>query len=180
MASSDESFPLVNELGTVIGRTQRSEAHKNPALMHPVVHCLVSDGDGRLLLQLRSRHKDVQPGKWDTSVGGHVSWGETIEQALARELREELGLDAGQCAPSFLYRYVMRSEIETELVHTYCCRTEGPFVPQPEEIQELRFWTLAGIEAALGHGQFTPNFEDEFQRYRKVGGCWSPVPQVVA
>jgi isopentenyldiphosphate isomerase len=156
---------LVDEEGRVVGTARRSEVHGNRRLMHPVVHCLVTDGSGRLLLQLRSRHKDVQPGKWDTSVGGHVDPGETIEQALRRELREELGLDPEGCAPEFLYRYVMRSDIETELVHTFRLTSEGPFRPDPNEIDDVRFWTPAEIEAELGGGVFTPNFEDEYARF---------------
>jgi isopentenyldiphosphate isomerase len=162
----EEVVPLVNERGDIVGSAPRSEVHKNPNLMHPVVHCLVTDPSGRLLLQLRSRRKDVQPGKWDTSVGGHVDPGESIEQALRRELREELGLDAEACAPEFFHRYVMRSEIETELVHTFRLVSDGPFRPQADEIDEVRFWSLDEIESRLGSGVFTPNFEDEYRRLR--------------
>jgi isopentenyldiphosphate isomerase len=167
----DELLPLVDEEGRAVGTARRSEVHGNPRLMHPVVHCLVTDRSGRLLLQLRSQHKDVQPGKWDTSVGGHVDPGETIEQALGRELREELGLGTEAGAPEFLYRYVMRSDIETELVHTFRLASEGPFCPDANEIDEVRFWTPAEIEARLGSGVFTPNFEDEYWR---LGGATAP------
>ncbi|MBI5531590.1 MAG: NUDIX domain-containing protein [Deltaproteobacteria bacterium] len=162
----DELFPLVNEQGEVVGSALRSEVHGNPALMHPVVHCIVVNARGELLLQLRSKDKDVQPGRWDTSVGGHVAFGEPIEHALARELREEIGL--AQADLRFLYRYVMRSEIETELVHTYQCVAEGPFEHQVSEIDELRFWSREQIRAALGTGVLTPNFEDEFARYERT------------
>jgi isopentenyldiphosphate isomerase len=163
--AQDERFPLVNEHGEVIGSALRSEVHGNPLLMHPVVHCLVVNASGDLLLQLRSMDKDVQPGRWDTSVGGHVGLGESIEQALARELGEEIGLDAASVRPLFLYRYVNRSPIETELVHTYQCQCEGPFERQESEIDELRFWSREQVRSALGTGVFTPNFEDEFRRF---------------
>ncbi len=159
---ADEIFPLVDETGELLGSVKRGEAHGNPALIHPVVHCLVTHPDGRLLLQLRSKDKDVQPGRWDTSVGGHVSFGEGIEEALHREMAEEIGLDTSTVALRFLYRYVNRSDIETELVHTYTCGSAGPFVRQAEEIDELRFWSRDQIESALGRGQLTPNFEHEY------------------
>jgi isopentenyldiphosphate isomerase len=164
--ASDELFPLVNEQGDVVGSAQRCEVHGNPALMHPVVHCIVVNARGELLLQLRSLDKDIQPGRWDTSVGGHVQWGEAIPEALQRELAEELGLDASSLEVRFLYRYVMRSEVETELVHTYQCVSDGPFVMQTSEIDELRFWSCDQIERALGSGVFTPNFEDEYARFK--------------
>jgi isopentenyldiphosphate isomerase len=167
---SDELFPLVDEHGAVMGSVRRSQVHGNPALIHPVVHCLVVRADGALLLQLRSRDKDVQPGRWDTSVGGHVGWGESVDQALARELAEEIGLQASGAQLRFLYRYLMRSDIETELVHTWLCQSEGPFRRQVSEIDELRFWTRAEIEAQLGTGVFTPNFEDEYARLKAAIG----------
>lgn len=46
---------------------------------------------GRLLLAKRSVHRTAYPGVWDLP-GGHVEAGETAGQALARELREELGV----------------------------------------------------------------------------------------
>ena len=46
---------------------------------------------GRLLLGKRSAHRTAYPGVWDLP-GGHVEAGETAEQALVRELREELGV----------------------------------------------------------------------------------------
>ena len=45
---------------------------------------------GRVLLLTRSGHRTVAPGAWDTP-GGRIRFGETIEDALAREVREELG-----------------------------------------------------------------------------------------
>src|SRR5215831_9718169 len=46
---------------------------------------------GRLLLGKRAVRRTAYPGVWDLP-GGHVEAGETAEQALVRELREELGV----------------------------------------------------------------------------------------
>jgi isopentenyldiphosphate isomerase len=169
---SDEWFPLVDEASNVIGQAMRREVHGNPSLMHPVVHCLVENTRGELLLQLRSMQKDVQPGRWDTSVGGHVAWGESIETALLREVAEEIGLTVPLSRFQFLHRYVMRSSIETELVHTYRLFHDGPFVAQPSEVDRLEFFGNDAIRARLGTGDFTPNFEDEYRRYQEaLGPC---------
>ena len=88
----EEYFPLVDETGAVIGKATRRECHSGSFLLHPVVHLHVFDNKGRLYLQKRALNKDIQPGKWDTSVGGHMDPGETVEQALFREAGEELGL----------------------------------------------------------------------------------------
>lgn len=165
MSTPDELLALVDESGQIIGSVRRSVAHSDPTKIHPVVHCLVVNPRGDLLLQLRGRHKDVQPGRWDTSVGGHVGVGEAIEAAIRREIQEELGLIVDGSQLVQLYRYVMRSAIETELVTTFRLVHNGPFFPEPVEIEALQFWSHERISTQLGRGTFTPNFEDEFDRY---------------
>ncbi len=86
-----EYFEIVNEQGEVIGKAPRSECHGNPALVHRAVHVLVFNKKGELLLQLRSKDKDIQPGKWDTSVGGHLGVGESYQQAALREFARNWG-----------------------------------------------------------------------------------------
>jgi isopentenyldiphosphate isomerase len=61
--------------------------------MHRSVHIYVFNRRGEVLLQLRSKDRDIQPGRWDTSEGGHLDAGEEYLQAARRELREELGVD---------------------------------------------------------------------------------------
>ncbi|MHC4884344.1 MAG: NUDIX hydrolase [Planctomycetota bacterium] len=163
---TEERFDLVNEEGVVIGNATRRECHGNPALLHPVVHIMIRNAKGELLLQKRHPDKDIQPDRWDTSVGGHVDAGESIEGAVLRELREEVGISVSLDALTPCYRYIMRNSIESELVTTYALTHDGPFTAQPEEITALRFWSVEEICRRLGSGDFTPNFEDEFARYR--------------
>lgn len=85
----EEVFPIVDEEGNVVGKASRKECHDGSKLLHPVVHLHVFDKDGRLYLQRRPDWKDIQPGKWDTAVGGHVDYGEDVETALRREAAEE-------------------------------------------------------------------------------------------
>lgn len=177
----EELFDLVDESGRIIGRASRNEVHGNPDLLHQVVHVLVFASDGRLFLQKRSEDKDVQPGKWDTSVGGHVDAGETADEAVRRELAEELGIPgaAGNLPELvFLHEYVHRNDYESELVRTFMCRWDGPFVLQESELDDGRYWNLAEIDNAAGSpeadsGPFTPSFLDELRRWREKG---SPLP----
>lgn len=161
----EEFFDLVNEQGEPIGKARRSECHGNPALLHQAVHVFVFNEEGQLFLQQRSLQKDVQPGKWDSSVGGHVDLGEEAEHAARRELREELGVPNGE--PRFLYSYLWRSPIESELIRSYHLIHNGPFTLHPEEIQDGRFWSRDEIDAALGQDIFTPNFEQEWETLKQ-------------
>ena len=82
-----ELLPIVDEEGNVTGSATRGKCHDGSKLLHAVVHLHLFDKDGRLYLQQRPMWKDIQPGKWDTAVGGHVDWGEDIDTALHREVR---------------------------------------------------------------------------------------------
>ena len=107
-------------------------------------------------------NKDIQPGKWDTAVGGHIDYGETVEEALRREVREELGIT--DFIPQFITRYVFESTIEKELVNTYRTTYEGPVTPDTSELDGGRFWSIPEILENMGKGIFTPNFEREYKR----------------
>jgi len=149
----------------LVGKATRKLCHSGSFLLHPVVHLHVFNSAGQLFLQKRSLNKDIQPGMWDTSVGGHVDFEETIgvtdwvRPALEREACEELGIMG--FVPIFATRYTFRSAFECELVHTYFTVYEGPITIDPGEISEGRFWERSEILANLGKGVFTPNFEGE-------------------
>ncbi len=160
---TEELLEVVNERGEVIGTASRQQIHGNNRLLHRVVHLLVFDTRGRLLLQKRSERKDVAPGRWDTSVGGHVGLGEDIEEALRREAEEELGIHLSGFR--FLYSYIHTNSYESELVYTFCCTHNGPFRFNPEEITEVRFWDLEELLSLIGKGVLSDNFEEELQRY---------------
>lgn len=156
---TEEWLTLVNEKGQVLGSAPRSIVHNGSKLLHPVVHLHVFN-QGQLLLQKRPIHKQVQPGKWDTAVGGHVSSGETIDKALSKETFEEIGLT--QFNAKGLPPYIWESEIEKEQVFVFTTNHKGPFKKADEEVEELRFWSFEDIEINLGKGIFTPNFEHEY------------------
>ncbi|WP_321531669.1 NUDIX domain-containing protein [uncultured Desulfuromonas sp.] len=157
-------FEIVDENDQVIGLRARSECHGNPDLVHRVAHVLVFNSSGHVLLQKRSEQKDVQPGKWDTSVGGHVDPGENYLQAAYREMEEELGV-SGLPLKS-LYPSKIRNDFESENVMTYLVVYDGEICFNRTEIDEIRFWTPQEIAAALGTGVLTPNFEEEWQMWR--------------
>lgn len=161
--SEKEIFPIVDEKGNVIGKATRKECHSGSRLLHPVVHLHVLNANGDIYLQKRSIHKFIQPGKWDTAVGGHMDYGETVEQALERETREELGFTDYE--PKHLFSYVYDSEVEREMVHTFFTITDrNSFDFDPAEVNEGRFWTVEEVRQAIGTGVLTPNFEEEFLR----------------
>lgn len=165
--SADEIFEIVDEDNNVIGTALRSECHGNPALIHRTSHVVVFHPDGRLLLQKRSADKDIQPGKWDTAVGGHLAPGEDFEQAARREMQEELGI-SGDIALEFLFDAKIRNEIESENTRVFGAVYPGPFDFQQEEIDEVRFWSRAELMDSEYRKEFTPNLIVELEELFKL------------
>lgn len=158
-----EYFPVVNPEGEVIAKALRRDCHNGSHILHPVVHLHVFSSQGELYLQRRALHKDLLPGYWDTAVGGHVIYGETIQQALLREVQEEIGIT--NFAPVHVETYRYDSSRESEMVHVYKTTYDGPFRWNDGEVMDGRFWSIDELRLAMGKGLLTPNLEMELQRF---------------
>ena len=163
--NNEEMFPIVDEDGNIVSAATRGECHNGSKLLHPVVHLHVFNTQGDLYLQRRPDWKDIQPGKWDTAVGGHVDLGECVEEALKREVQEELGIT--DFTPERIAQYVFESDREKELVFVHKTIYDGEIRPS-DELDGGRFWSIAEIRESIGKGIFTPNFEHEIKRINLI------------
>lgn len=158
----DEWFDTLNDEGEKIGSAPRTICHNGSMLLHPVVHVHVINNKGELLLQKRALTKKIQPGKWDTSVGGHIAAGEPLEQAIARETAEELGISINHKLLIPVNNYIFQSSVEREYVYSYIYKYDGPINFQQEEIDEVAYFNLEAIEGLIKRGECTENFIKEY------------------
>ena len=129
---AEEIFDVVDADDRVVGTEERSRVHAR-GLKHRSVHVLIFDFSGRLFLQKRAATKDSAPLAWDSSAAGHLESGETYDEAVLRELDEELGLKL-EVLPERLFRIDARPETDWEFTWVYRLVHDGPFVLNAAEI----------------------------------------------
>src|SRR6185437_12865464 len=144
---NEEIFDVVNDRDEVVDQKPRSEIHRLK-LKHRAVHVLVFNSRGELFLQKRSMKKDCFPGTWDSSASGHLDSGESYDACAVRESKEELGLSLAQ-TPGRLFKIDACAETGWEFIWIYRCRSEGPFVLHPDEIDRGDWFTVPALDRWL-------------------------------
>lgn len=125
---------------------------------HPYigVDAIILDEDERVLLIRRSNSSQTYPGYW-ALVGGWVEWGETAHDALMCEVREEIGVEIEEIM--FIGSYFdtpHRHPTKTSFALPHFCKISSgePSVHQPEEIQEVRWFSeeeIVALDMAYDH-----------------------------
>lgn len=161
---STELLDQVDGDDTVIGRIPRSLAHRD-GLWHRAVHVVVWNRAGQILLQRRAAAKASFPGFWDTSVGGHVGAGESYLATALRECSEELGIEIAETDLSRIGKHLF-DEMPTDMewVESWALVHEGPFAPDPVEVERVEWFSADGVEELISASQVTPHFVLQWRR----------------
>lgn len=150
----EELFETCDEAGRFTGLAERSRVHAE-GLWHRAVHVWLFDPCGRVWIQRRGWHKDINAGIWDVSVGEHLQPGESWSEAAARGLREELAIEkAPTLEPLGDVRRVVLDRPEAgihdhELQQAFRACHDGPVRPDPDEVTEVRLIDPASLKAWL-------------------------------
>ncbi|MDP3026079.1 MAG: NUDIX domain-containing protein [Nanoarchaeota archaeon] len=147
-----ESIDIVDENGNLTGITAaREEAHKK-GLLHVAIHVLIYTPKNKILIQKRALTKDFDAGKWDFVLGGHLSSGETKEQAVLKELEQEYGIKTTIDALEFLKerRFSLnlpkQNWFDNEINYVYLLKYDvkiKDFKLQKEEVADVKLISLS-------------------------------------
>jgi 8-oxo-dGTP pyrophosphatase MutT (NUDIX family) len=125
------------------------------------VHMNGFAADGRLYVARRAEDKPVDPGLWDNLVGGMVTAGESELAALAREAKEEAGLDLARLAPvrgGFVReRRPVREGYMVESVQVFDAVLPADCTPRNEdgEVAAIELRDIPAVLAAIERDEFT-------------------------
>ncbi len=149
----DELLDVIDENDRVVGQAMRSVVHQR-GLVHRGVHVMLFTPDGRLIVQQRSRSRDMYPSALDCSVSEHVKSGETYPEAAARGLREELGLEGIALAPVVRFR-MNYGPGDEEICQVYEGRAELDAVHfDSVEIETVTAYTVSQLLDLMTTGEF--------------------------
>ncbi len=164
MSVAEELFDVVDENDNVIDVLPRSEVHRRK-LRHRAAHIFLFRSDGRMLIHLRSADKVEFPGVWTSSASGHVSSGDKYKDTAARELTEELGIEA---PVRFLARFDACPETCNEFTELYITESDASVNPDPVEISDTEWLLPEEIDARLRSAadSFSPAFRLLFDAVR--------------
>jgi len=158
----EETVDLVDEQDRVVGQAPRTTVRARN-LLHREVAALVRNGRGEIDVPRRTETKDVFPGKYDMFVAGVVKGGESYDDAIRRELEEELGIEP--TSPAFLLKTRYRDEDINWWTCVYEVTWDGPVRHQAEEIAWGGFMPQADLLARLDRWPFVPDGLLVFRRY---------------
>lgn len=163
----DEPLILVDEHDNEIGYRSKSDCHKGHGTLHRAFSIFLFDDRGRVLLQQRAAGKPLWPLYWSNSCCSHPRRGETLEDALHRRLREELGIDSPL---EFVYKFIYQADFdgvgaEHELCHVYIGAASGDVRVHPDEIADWRWAPIDEVTRELEQApqDYTPWFKMEWK-----------------
>lgn len=166
----DEPLILVDRDDRAVGYAKKRACHDGDGLLHRAFSVFLRSGDGRVLLQQRSLEKRLWPGYWSNACCSHPRRGESLELAVERRLREELGTRA---EVSFLFDFVYHARFadlgsEHELCHVFIGEAKGELLVNRTEIADIKWLTASELDRELTDNPdaYTPWLKLEWRRIR--------------
>jgi isopentenyldiphosphate isomerase len=147
----DELLTEVDKNNIVIGSIKRKLAHNNPDIFYRTIYVIVKNEEDKVLIQKRSKTKDLYPNCWDLSVGGHVNFGDGYVKTAVRELDEELHLKVFEKDLNFLGEVLVKLPKSNEYFHVfgYSLKNNHKINTKKEEIENIKYMTIEEIKQSM-------------------------------
>lgn len=164
----DEIYDIVDENDNVIGKATRKEIHKNNKLIHRSVMFFIFDKKGRIFVNQRTKNKEFYREYWAITFGGHVNSGETYEEAVVRECKEEADIEE---KPFFMGALKVRLPTESENSKIFGFVTDKKIKLDSFELKQGKFMTMEELKDKLKKEKFLPETKDLLkilEKYKKI------------
>ncbi len=155
----DELIDLVDQNGIPTGQTALKSVIHQKGYYHNTGHLWLYTKNQHILLAQRSAKKTICPLLWDISVAGHIDAGESIENGLLREAKEELGLylkpkDLQKIGVFKCFQTYKNGIKDFEFHHTYIAQLTVPLsqlTPQTDEVEAIKLITFNKFQWHINH-----------------------------
>ncbi|WP_439106998.1 isopentenyl-diphosphate Delta-isomerase [Congregibacter sp.] len=169
----NEQLILVDSNDEVVGYRNKAQTHQGRGTLHRAFSAFLFDQKGRLLVHRRSQQKPLWPGFWTNSCCSHPRRGESIDAAVTRRVREELGVDA---LAQSIYKFEYHAQYEDvgsehELCHVYLARAISSSAQVSAHAAEVMDWRWLSVQdvddwMASRPSELTPWFRQEWSALR--------------
>jgi len=166
----DEPLILVGADDEPVGFETKQRCHEGEGIRHRAFSVFLFDAAGNVLLQQRSAQKRLWPLVWSNACCSHPRRGESVADAVARRLREELGVAD---ATTYLFKFEYHARYrdlgaEHELCHVYVGRQRSPLRLNANEIAAVRVCTPAELDREIESraDAYSPWLDLEWRRMR--------------
>ncbi|MEV7288187.1 NUDIX domain-containing protein [Streptomyces sp. NPDC093252] len=161
-----ELVERVNERDEVVAVVDRAEAIRRRWL-HRIATVVCRDPTGRILVHRRPSDATLFPGRINWMLGGAVSVGESYGSAAARELAEEIGVEAH---PRFVLKFRCEGAISPYWLALHEVVLNEPIRPHPTEVACHTWLPEDEVHTLSRHAHFVPDAREALTRYRAAPG----------
>ena len=142
-----ELVDIVDENNKLTGQVEDRWVAYNKGLWRRTVSCWIINEKGEILLQKRTANKLKNPNKW-AKTGGQVDSGETVEEAIFREVKEELGIEIPKEQIKIVDIYKSNDKNKRfgyNFIFVVNYKIKD-YILQKEEVAEVKYVTIGDME----------------------------------